>query len=161
MSPPPPPPPPSEGLTPRTDAGARKIIERLDELSKRFGDMAGKVEDAVSDAARALRRTEELRETMKRRPTKQQVLKMIGVCVAGVIALVWNVTWMVSTRTADASAGVVEKKLDAFEQKIEARIQKSDQLHQLEHRELYDSQPKKKRSQLLEKPVPRMDGGTP
>lgn len=145
------PPPPEKPAPSVTEAGTRRVLERLDIFSKQVNTRLDDLEGHV----------DQLQLRIRKRPTMQKVLITIGGSVAVIIALVWNVTWLVSTRTADASGKAVEVKLESFEQKIEARIQKSDQLHQTEHRELYETATRKKRSTLLERPVPKLDGGTP
>lgn len=140
----------------RTDAGSRVIVERLELLSRQQAEqseaLADQLEEVREEFADEVKR---LDSRLKARPTRSWVLIRIGLSVAGMLALVWTVIRAGGEDTKHA----VREDLRVFRLETQTIQMQSDLKQQLEHRAIYDAMPRKKRSELLERPV-QMDGGT-
>lgn len=137
---------------PRTDAGARKLIEQLLQAKKDL-----------------LQQIEALREEMKRelgdRPKEARLYGIIGACAIAVLIFVMTLvnngkadTKEVVKAQADAAAAAAEVKRVAFEEKVLGAIEHLKHTQQVELRAIYDAMAKRKRSPVLETPVPAPAG---
>ena len=161
-APPQPPGAPPESYVPRTDAGARKLIEKLELLEKRLAHRLDAIEEEQPQVLEKLEKVEKEMEQIHKeltdRPKEVRVFAILGGCALVVLLFVTNL----NDRSSSATEKVVNARLDATEAKVLGALQQAKVTLQEENRETYNVMPaRKKRSAMLEQPPAKADGGTP
>lgn len=149
---------------PRTDAGARKLIERLDVFTKQVNYRLETIEEDIAEQREFIndqqKAIELAKKKMKRFTTKGRVAAMIATALAGVAGMVFTIAWGVSTFVASRSEKHVDSAVSGAKTQILDGLADVKTTDQTENREIYKSVRTKKPSAILQQPVV-VDGGSP
>lgn len=105
-------PPPGGWPQVRTDAGARKIVERLDSVGERIDDLSEKLTERQEGFEKTVIRRINLR------PRKWQVVLYVGTALVAAGGIVLGVTWKLLTD----SRTEVRSELQTFRTEVRADI---------------------------------------
>jgi hypothetical protein len=119
----------------------RKLFEDLKEVQKKATSQGFDIQ--------------ELQVEMRQRTTTAQTLLWLG--ALGAVAI--SAQWAISRVNVSDIKTTIDEKLETNQRDTDTKLGKSDLLHQVEHRAIYDSLPKRRPNTILETPPKKLDGG--